>query len=698
MEGYHFEKGKFLEEELEQAIAELFSNQDYTYIEGENITRNTRDILLKEDLKQFLEERYAAELLTEIEIQKIIRRLTGIAPSPLYDANREAFHVVTEGFDFQRDNAEKMALHINFIDFENPQNNSFKVVNQYTVQGNQIRRPDLLVFVNGIPIGICEFKSAIEEDATLYDAWVQIHNRYNRDIPELMKYCFLSVICDGPNTKLGTIFTPYAYYYAWNKANEQDKVSNGLSCLYTMVEGVFAKDRILAILRDFVFYPDGSSKHTAIVCRYPQFFGTNSMFDNIRVHLRPSGDGKGGTYFGATGCGKTYLMMFLSRMLMLRDIDVFKNPTIIIIVDRDDLNTQTTELFVTACTFLHDENVRRIESRIDLQAELRNRPSGGVYITTIQKFCEDIGLLSGRNNIICISDEAHRTQLETGSKLKVTDEGVKNTFGFAKYLRDSFPNATYCGFTGTPVDATMAVFGDVVDRYTMKESSDDGITVRIAYEPRLARVLISDEKTREIEKYYQKCAEDGSNQEQINKSKRAMTQLAPILGSPERLKKLAADMVEHYEQLCEEKPNIVQKAMVVCAERTVAFSLLKEILAIRPEWGLAKRAENEEILSEEQKNVLRPLPKINLVATQGNNDSKELYDACGTKEYRKMLDGQFKNNDSNFKIAIVVDMWITGFDVPSLAVMYIDKPLKKHTLIQTISRVNRVFDGKEAFA
>lgn len=235
----------------------------------------------------------------------------------------------------------------------------------------------------------------------------------------------------------------------------------------------------------------------------------------------------------------------------------------------------------------------------------------------------------------------------------------------------------------------------MVDSYTMKESSDDGITVRIAYEPRLARVILSDEQAKEIQKYYESCAEQGSTTEQIEASQKAMARMRAILGHPDRLKKLAEDIVLHYEALCAEKPHVVQKAMIVCADRGVAFRLLKDILAIRPAWGEKRRAENENDLTKEQLDKLSPLPKINLVATQGANDEKELYEACGTKEYRKMLDKQFKNDNSNFKIAVVVDMWITGFDVPSLAVMYIDKPLQKHTLIQTISRVNRVFDGKD---
>ncbi len=690
-----FEKGKFTEEELEKAIIMLFEEQDYDYVHGDNIHRQYDQILLEDDLRSFLTNKYADESLTENEISKIINKLNLIPASPLYEGNRETFWLINEGFDLPRDDVGKVALHVNYIDFGTPENNVFKVVNQYSVQGERLRRPDLLLFVNGIPVAIFEFKSAIKEDTTTYDAWEQISIRYCRDIPKLMKYCFLSVISDGANTKMGSIFTPYQYYYAWNKANDEETVANGISALFTMIKGAFARDRIIDVLRDFVFYPDNSKKDEAIVTRYPQFFAANKLLANIKEHMRPTGDGKGGTYFGATGCGKTYTMLFLSRLLILRERESFNNPTVIVITDREDLDTQTSELFVTAKRYLHESDVRSIETRQDLQNTLRDKPSGGVYITTIQKFCESTGLLSDRNNIICISDEAHRTQTSIGAKLKKTDKGVYTTYGFAKYLRDSFPNATYCGFTGTPIDETFAVFGKEVDTYTMKESSDDGITVRIAYEPRLARVILSDEQAKEIQKYYNKCAEQGSNPDQIEESQKAMSRMSQILGHPDRLKKLAKDMVEHYESLCSEKPAIVQKAMIVCIDRPTAFRLLKEILAIRPEWGEARKAENEEILSQEKLDKLMPLPKINLVATQGQNDEKELYNLCGTKEYRKKLDKQFKNLDSNFKIAVVVDMWITGFDVPSLSVMYVDKPLQKHTLIQTISRVNRVFEGKD---
>jgi len=723
---FDFNKGQFTEAELESAIISLFTEQGYDYVLGETIHRGFQEILLRDDLRSYLSLHYPE--LTEAETEKVFSRIENIPSAPLYLGNRETFLLVNEGFDLQREDPKQLALHIDYINFNEPDRNIFKVINQYTVQGERLRRPDLLLFINGIPMAIFEFKSAIKESTTIHDAWEQITIRYCRDIPGLMKYCFLSVISDGANTRMGSIFTSYEYYYAWNKINDIEKVSNGIAALLTMIKGAFTKDRVVAILRDFVYYPDDSTKEIAIVARYPQFFGAWKMFENIKKHMRPLGDGKGGTYFGATGCGKTYTMLFLSRLLALRDGDIFENPTVVIITDREDLDRQASELFVTSKRYLHDNNVRSIESRSELQRALgieeldlpevaENDPSdatsleapidlpprysvtgaesGGVFLTTIQKFCESTGLLSNRSNMICISDEAHRTQTGLDAKLKKTDKGLLTTYGFAKYLRDSFPQATYCGFTGTPIDETIAVFGPVVDSYTMKESSDDGITVRIAYEPRLARVILSDEQAREIQKYYDKCTEEGSNPEQVEESKRAMSEMRRILGHPERMKKLAKDIVTHYEALIAQKPKIVQKAMIVCADRMLAYRLLKEIVALRPDWDKPLKSENDALLSKEQLEKLMPVEKIKLVATQGDNDEKELHDLCGTKDYRQMLDKQFKNNNSNFKIAIVVDMWITGFDVPSLAVMYIDKPLQKHTLIQTISRVNRVFEGKD---
>lgn len=693
---YIFEKGTFTEDDLEQAIIKLFEQEGYSYVYGDDIHRKLEDVILIDDLRSYICNKYSTANLTTTEIKTIISRVVDVGTSAsLYAKNKEAFYLITEGFDLLREDVNQIGLHIDFIDFDNPKNNVFKVVNQYSIKGLSTRRPDLLVFINGIPICICEFKTAVKEDTTIYDAWKQITIRYARDIENLMKYCFLAVISDGANNRLGSIFTPYQFFYSWNKANDSEKVSNGISSLLTLVKGAFSKERILAILRDFIYYPEVKGKEQEIVCRYPQFFGAIKMTENVKNHLKPHGDGKGGTYFGSTGCGKTYTMLFMTKLLMQRYANLFSNPTIIVITDRDDLNSQTRDVFVGAKRYLHEDDIRAFESRQDLRDTLLAKVSGGVYVTTIQKFCESTGLLSDRRNIICISDEAHRTQIEKNGTVNRTEDGIIDTKSFAQYLKASLPNATRVGFTGTPVEETIAVFGPIVDRYTMKESCDDGITVRIAYEPRLARIVVSDEQAREIEKYYKKCEVEGSTDDQIQASKKAMSSISAILGHPDVLKKLARDIVTHYENLCAEKPKILQKGMIVCSDRPLAYALYQQIISIRPEWAVPKKCEDESLLTKDELDELMDIPFINLVATQGQDDPKPLYDLCGTKDYRHKLALLFKNDKSNFKLAIVVDMWITGFDVPSLAVMYINKPLKRHTLIQTISRVNRVFEGKD---
>lgn len=685
---------KFYESELEKAVVELLIQVGFEYCIGDDIKRSEKDVLLQDDLRDYLESQYTD--LTPSEIQKIISQLELVPSEPLYTGSKLAFSIINEGIILPRDQANLPAVHIRLIDFDCVENNRFRVVNQFKVIGEHERIPDVILFINGIPVTIMELKSPINEDVNIYDAWKQIHIRYRRDIPKLIKYTFLSVISDGANNRLGSVFTPYDYYYTWNRVDDEKSAApNGIGTLFSLIEGALTPKRLLALLRDFIYYPDKSDNQTVVVARYPQFFAANKIFDNIKAHLRPMGDGKGGTYFGATGCGKTYTMLYLARLLIQRDQDFFHNPTVIIITDREDLDSQAAKIFTNAKTFLGEEEVLSIESRQDLANKLKAKPSGGVYLTTIQKFAEYTGLLSDRNNIICISDEAHRTQTGVEGTVQIDEYGVKVKYGFAKYLRDAFPNATYVGFTGTPIDETLAVFGEVVDKYTMKQASDDGITVRIAYEPRLARVLLSDEKAKEIQRYYDSCAEAGSTEHEIERSKKEMSRMRQILAHPERLHLLAADMVTHYEALCAENPAIVKKAMIVCADRQIAYQLLQNIVALRPEWGIAKKCDNPSTLSEKDLDKLIDIEKIKLVATRNENDPPELYQACGTKEYRKELDRQFKNTQSNFQIAVVVDMWITGFDVPSLAVMYIDKPLQKHTLIQTISRVNRNFEGKE---
>ena len=459
-----------------------------------------------------------------------------------------------------------------------------------------------------------------------------------------------------------------------------------------MIRGLFNQTTLRDVIRNFIYMPDTSSKEEKILCRYPQYYAANKLYKSIRENRRPHGDGKGGTYFGATGCGKSYTMLFLTRLLM-KSVE-FASPTIILITDRTDLDVQLSTQFVKATGYIGDKSVVSVESRKHLRELLKGRNSGGVFLATIHKFTEDTELLTERSNVICISDEAHRSQINLDQKVQVTKKGVKKTFGFAKYLHDSLPNATYVGFTGTPIDATLDVFGEVVDSYTMTESVRDDITVRVVYEGRAAKVLLDNSKLQEIEEYYKQCAEEGANEHQIEKSKKATTQMNSILGDPDRIKALAEDFVAHYESRVSEGATRVGKAMFVSSSRSIAYDLYKEIIDLRPEWAEVRVCDDVAELSEADAKKIKPMPFVQMVMTRNKDDEAELYNMLGTKEARKELDRQFKQEKSNFKIAIVVDMWLTGFDVPFLDTMYIDKPVQRHNLIQTISRVNRKFGDK----
>lgn len=684
----------FNEHALEMSIMELFQDAEYIYVKGDTIHRERREVLLTEDLKQYLYNKYAQNNITPTEVESIILMLKNISGS-LYDVNKEVCKMLSDGFKFIREDRTQKDIYINLIDFDTPENNIFKIVNQFEIIGNdnQMRIPDSIVFVNGIPVVVLEFKSAKKENTTISDAYTQLTVRYRRDIPELFKYNAFVVISDGANTKYGSFFSPYEFFYAWRKVEAGDKELDGIDALLTMVKGLFRKDRLLSVIKDFIYFPDNSDKELKIVCRYPQFFATNKLYDNIKAHLRPLGDGKGGTYFGATGCGKSYTMMFLTRRLMKST--EFGNPTILIITDRTDLDDQLSKQFVGSKKYIGDEKVISIDSRQHLREELQGNESGGVYLTTIQKFTEDLELLTDRTNVICISDEAHRSQINLDQKVKITEDGVQRTYGFAKYLHDSLPNATYVGFTGTPVDGTIEVFGGVVDAYTMTEAVKDGITVNLVYDGRAARVILDQNKVQEIEDYYAKCEAEGSNEYQIEESKKAVANLEVIIGDPDRLEAVAKDFIEHYETRVREGATVAGKAMFVCANRNIAYNFYKIIIRLRPEWAEAKICDEGAELTEKDKKELKPIEKIKMVMTRNKDDEKELYDMLGTKEDRKELDRQFKNIKSNFKIAIVVDMWLTGFDVPALDTIYIDKPIQLHTLIQTISRVNRVYEGKD---
>lgn len=707
--------GKYYESEFEEAVVSILRAEGWNYTHAESLTNRRLDAaLIEDDLKAYITACYADRDLSAEEVSSIIARLRNISGTTDYEALYNAVELYRDGFDFSYPDGRASSFHFDFINFEKPKKNIYRVVNQLEMhQGNETRIPDVMLYINGIPVCIIELKNPTDENATIRDAHTQITVRYRRDIMNLLKYCALAVISDGSNSRLGNVFADYEFFYAWKKINNEDKPCKGLDQLDSLIKGALSPDRILEIVRDYVYLPDRKyaiKKELEVVCRYPQFFATRRLRDNIMLHLRSNGgDGKGGTYFGATGCGKTYTMLFLARQLALRCKDKVGSPTVLIIVDREDLESQTGKLFNNSVDFLSNGAVKTFESREDLANELSMREQGGVYITTIQKFSSETGLLSNRSNIICISDEAHRTQNNTGSKLKIVgrknedvetavqskDEklGAYITYGFAKFLRDALPNATYVGFTGTPIDETIHVFGAVVDAYTMRQAREDDITVNISYEPRLIHVNLSQEKCDEIERYYTQCEKEGASSEDVDVSKNTMSSLNEILGNPDRLNRMARDIIGYYEKRVADQPDLLQKAMIVCSDRTIAFNLYNALLKYRPQWGESVKALDESRFTEDELRMMEAVPFLNVVATRDKNDKKEMYDFLGDKKHRKELDRLFKDEQSNFHIVIVVDMWITGFDVPSLNLLFNDKPLQQHTLIQTISRVNRKFSN-----
>ncbi|MBR2550698.1 MAG: type I restriction endonuclease subunit R [Clostridiales bacterium] len=705
--------GHYCESQYEYAFIAFLEAEGWQYLSGSNMPRTAKkDVLYTDDLEEFLNDTNPD--LTNADISQISDNVRLVGAESDFATLHKVYGWMVDGVQFIPQSG--IARMVPLIDFEHPDNNIFRVVNQlvveYTNNGKkENRRPDVMLYVNGMPLCVIELKNPADANVTIYDAWEQINIRYWRDIPHLLHYCPLACISDGVKTRLGTVRTPYEHFYAWRRVNDDDRVSTmPFAETETMIKGVYAPARFLEIFRDYIYFQDSiyDSSEVEIVCRYPQFFAARLLKQSI-VRSVVEKSGKGGTYFGATGCGKTYTMAFLARQLALRCTDVpeIGSPTIVMIVDREELQKQGAKLFTKSKEFLNLGEVSVVRSRNQLRQELGTRQSGGFYICTIQKFCDreddKIGLINNRQNIICFSDEAHRTQLEHSKKIqfsKDADENMKAMVSkpYAKVLKEAFPNATFVGFTGTPIAETYQTFGDEIDRYTMDQAVADGLTVSIKYHPRIAKVLLDKEKVKLIEDYYKKCADDGATEEDIEASKKAMSSMEIILGEPSRLERLAVDIHDHYVAACNEDPERIQKAMIVCSSRPIAYALLGKFKDKYPEWFETKKTPDHVIATDEELRELKPMPFIAMVASVGKNDEADMYNYLGGAANDKRsedMDVAFKQEKSNFRIVIVVDMWITGFDVPALTYMYNDKPLKKHMLIQTISRVNRKYPGKE---
>lgn len=410
----------FNEAQLEQSIIALMQQEGWTYTRGEDIVRREGDVLIESDLRAFLRRRYKAEHISEAEIDTAIALLTASDSGDLYTQNRHALSRIQNGYGVRRQDSTLPPLFVEVIDYEHPERNTLRFVNQFEIIGREKRIPDGVVFVNGIPLVVLEFKNATKPDTTIENAWRQLTVRYRRDIPDLFITNAFVVISDGANNKFGSLFAPYEYFYGWRRVNADSREADGISSLYTLVSGLLHPDRLLEVVHHFIFLPDTPRGEEKIVCRYPQYFAATLLRDNILRHCRTAaaGDGKGGTYFGATGCGKSYTMLFLARLLMrCRQL---ASPTLLFITDRTDLDDQLSEQLLNARHYIGDNTIVQVESRERLGELLRGRTSGGVFLTTIQKFTEATGLLSSRTNIICVSDEAHRTQTTVGQKLTIT--------------------------------------------------------------------------------------------------------------------------------------------------------------------------------------------------------------------------------------------------------------------------------------
>lgn len=722
------------ESSIEQFAIELLEKQGYQYLYGPDIAPDSEtperqsfdDVILLDRLRSAVARINPTVPIDAREdaIKQILR-----LNSPELITNNETFHrMLTEGIkvSYQIDNHSRGDL-VWLIDFNDPENNDFLVVNQFTVIDNNPstglsaganKRPDVLLFVNGIPLVVIELKNPADENAKVFSAFKQILT-YKQEIPRLFCYNGFIIISDGLEAKAGTISSPFNRFMAWKTEDGKVEASPLIGQLETLINGMLVKNRVLDLIRHFVVFEKSKKedKDTGIItietvkkiAAYHQYFAVNKAVESTLrasglvdkralennsimetpasyglpgIESQPIGDKKGGVVWHTQGSGKSLSMVFYTGKIVL----AMDNPTIVVITDRNDLDDQLFDTFAASKQLLRQEPVQA-ENRGQLK-ELLKVASGGIVFTTIQKFQPNEGNvyeeLSTRKNIVVIADEAHRTQY--GFKAKTIDAkdengtivGKKVVYGFAKYMRDALPNATYLGFTGTPIEKTdvntPAVFGNYIDVYDIKQAVDDGATVRIYYESRLAKIGLSDEGRKLVAQL-----DDDLDQEELTEKQKTMakwTQLEALIGSANRIKRVAADIVAHYE---ERQSAIFGKVMIVTMSRRIAAELYKGIITLRPHW---------------HSNDLKK-GTIKVVMTSVSSDGPEISKHHTTKEQRRALSERMKDPDDELKLVIVRDMWLTGFDVPCLHTLYIDKPMQGHNLMQAIARVNRVYKDKK---
>lgn len=674
------------EHELEMTIIELLKEKGYTYIGSDDYwveDRKLNDFIIEDDLRDSLER--INKGVSRSIFDEIINKVKYLEALSFIDKNKMFHNYLIDGITVEDYNSASNPL-IKLIDFDNVENNIFKVVNQIKFnEGRETRIPDILIYINGLPLILFELKSIEQrKDATIEQAFEQIggastNDGYRYDIPTIFNYNAFCVISDGANNRIGTITSTFERYSEWKSVNgEMGYDSNNTHKLDIMIDGVFTKDRLLDILKNNIFFMEKDKEEPIkIISQYHQYFGVRKAEQSIKQHLRPTGDGKAGIIWHTQGSGKSFSMVMLTHRLM-KD-PMLNNPTIIVLTDRNDLDDQLYTTFSNAKEYLRNTPVKII-SRKDLLEKIEQTKENGIFFATLQKIDKDNIIPNNRNNIVVISDEAHRSHYGLDEKIKMIKNGsneydLRATYGYEKYLRDALPNATFIGFTGTPVQNkdkdTTAIFGDIIDTYDMTQSIEDGSTVKLFYESRLAKVWLDDNKLKEIDQYYEDLQDEGVQTDLIEMSKSSMSRMEVLLGDESRLKLLANDIIGHYES---RKGILNDKAMIVCMSRKIAYNLYNLILGIRPNY----------------KDIMQ------LIVTESNKDDELMRNALMSKKERDKIAEDFKNKNGKTKIVIVVDMWLTGFDVQDLDVMYLDKPMKEHTLMQAIARVNRVFPGKES--
>jgi len=654
----------YTETNFENAVIELLRDQlGYTYYYGPNVVRDYHSPLFEEQLMAGLED--VNPDLPEEAILEAVHKLKNIETGSLIKRNELFMDYLQNGVEVSYYNGkEQRSSLVNLIDYENLKNNTFSVVNQWTFVENSVKRPDVVIFVNGLPLVVIELKSPSREETNASEAYRQLRN-YMQEIPSMFVYNAFCIISDQALSKVGTITSNEDRFMEW-KTTEGTFENRQLASFDVLFEGMLEKHRLLDILRFFICFSNDkdSTEKAKILAGYHQYYAVKKAV--ISTVEATQTDGKGGVFWHTQGSGKSLSMVFYAKQLQKN----LQSPTIVVLTDRNDLDDQLYGQF-SACKDFLRQTPEQAESREHLKKLLANRQANGIIFTTMQKFEESNDPLSKRRNIVVIADEAHRSQY--GFEEKIDPKTGKVSIGTARIIRDSLPNATFIGFTGTPISSkdrnTREVFGDYIDIYDMTQSVRDGATRPVYYESRVIKIKLNQEILKQIDLEYQ-AAEDEFPY-QAEKSKQDLGKMESILGAPETIESLCIDIIEHYENF--RQFELTGKAMIVAYSRPIALSIYHQMLELRPGWK----------------------EKIAVVMSSDNTDPEDWRKIIGNDHHKKELAKQFKDNDSPLKLAIVVDMWLTGFDVPSLATMYFYKPMAGHNLMQAIARVNRVFRDKE---